>query len=45
MHECVFTDKLQQEHHVATLDIAKRLMDHGFHPPTIYFPLVVTAPS
>ena len=42
MHECVFTDKLQQEHHVATLDIAKRLMDHGFHPPTIYFPLVVS---
>ena len=42
MHECVFTDKRQQEHHVATLDIAKRLMDHGFHPPTIYFPLVVS---
>ncbi|BBO83676.1 putative glycine dehydrogenase (decarboxylating) subunit 2 [Desulfosarcina ovata subsp. sediminis] len=42
MHECVFTDKFQQEHHVATLDIAKRLMDHGFHPPTIYFPLVVS---
>ncbi len=42
MHECVFTDKHQQEHHVATLDIAKRLMDYGFHPPTIYFPLVVS---
>jgi glycine dehydrogenase subunit 2 len=42
MHECVFTDKLQQVYHVATLDIAKRLMDHGFHPPTIYFPLVVS---
>ncbi|WP_419658373.1 GcvPB1: glycine dehydrogenase (decarboxylating), glycine cleavage system P protein, subunit 2 [Desulfosarcina variabilis str. Montpellier] len=42
MHECVFTDKHQQAHHVATLDIAKRLMDHGFHPPTIYFPLVVS---
>jgi len=41
MHECVFTDKHQQEHHVTTLDIAKRLMDYGFHPPTIYFPLVV----
>jgi glycine dehydrogenase subunit 2 len=41
MHECVFTDKRQQEYHVATLDIAKRLMDHGYHPPTIYFPLVV----
>jgi glycine dehydrogenase subunit 2 len=41
MHECVFTDKNQQEHHVSTLDIAKRLIDYGFHPPTIYFPLVV----
>jgi glycine dehydrogenase subunit 2 len=41
MHECVFSDKLQQVHHVTTLDIAKRLMDYGFHPPTIYFPLVV----
>jgi len=42
MHECVFTDKNQQEYQVATLDVAKRLMDHGFHPPTIYFPLVVS---
>jgi glycine dehydrogenase subunit 2 len=41
MHECVFTDKKQQAHKVTTLDIAKRLMDYGFHPPTIYFPLVV----
>ncbi len=41
MHECVFTDRRQQEHKVTTLDIAKRLMDYGFHPPTIYFPLVV----
>jgi len=41
MHECVFTDKLQKEHKVTTLDIAKRLIDCGFHPPTIYFPLVV----
>jgi glycine dehydrogenase subunit 2 len=41
MHECVFTDKFQREHKVSTLDIAKRLMDYGFHPPTIYFPLVV----
>ena len=41
MHECVFTDKHQQEHKVTTLDIAKRLIDYGFHPPTIYFPLVV----
>jgi glycine dehydrogenase subunit 2 len=42
MHECVFTDKLQAAHKVTALDIAKRLIDHGFHPPTIYFPLVVS---
>jgi len=41
MHECVFSDKLQKAHGITTLDIAKRLMDYGFHPPTIYFPLVV----
>jgi glycine dehydrogenase subunit 2 len=41
MHECVFTDERQQKFKVATLDIAKRLMDYGFHPPTVYFPLVV----
>ncbi len=41
LHEVVFSDRKQQEHHVATLDIAKRLMDYGFHPPTIYFPLIV----
>ena len=41
MHECVFTDKHQQAFKVSTLDIAKRLIDYGFHPPTIYFPLVV----
>ena len=41
MHECVFTDRLQQKHGVTTLDIAKRLLDYGFHPRTIYFPLVV----
>jgi glycine dehydrogenase subunit 2 len=41
MHECVFTDKFQERNHVSTLDISKRLIDYGFHPPTIYFPLVV----
>ncbi len=41
MHECVFTDKWQNEFGVTTLDIAKRLIDFGVHPPTIYFPLVV----
>ena len=41
MHECVLSDRKQQAHGVTTADIAKRLMDKGFHPPTIYFPLVV----
>ena len=42
MHECVFSDQNQAAHKIATLDMAKRLMDYGFHPPTIYFPLVVS---
>ncbi|MBI1993878.1 MAG: aminomethyl-transferring glycine dehydrogenase subunit GcvPB [Deltaproteobacteria bacterium] len=42
MHECVFTDRLQHKEGVTTLDIAKRLLDYGFHPPTIYFPLVAS---
>jgi glycine dehydrogenase subunit 2 len=33
--------KLKREHGVTALDVAKRLMDYGFHPPTIYFPLIV----
>jgi glycine dehydrogenase subunit 2 len=41
-HECVFSDGLQLPNDVKTLDIAKRLMDYGFHPPTIYFPLIVS---
>jgi glycine dehydrogenase subunit 2 len=41
MHECVFTDRFQEKFHVSTLDISKRLIDYGYHPPTIYFPLVV----
>ena len=41
MHECVFSDKLQKADKVTTLDMVKRLMDYGFHPPTVYFPLVV----
>jgi len=41
MHECVFSDKYQMDNKVSTLDMAKRLMDYGFHPPTVYFPLVV----
>ncbi|HEX9160655.1 MAG TPA: aminomethyl-transferring glycine dehydrogenase subunit GcvPB [Thermoanaerobaculia bacterium] len=42
LHEVVFSDKNQTPHEVHTLDIAKRLMDYGFHPPTIYFPLIVS---
>lgn len=42
-HECVFSDKWQSLHGVTTMDIAKRLMDYGFHPPTVYFPLIVHA--
>ena len=42
MHEFVLSArKLKREHGVSALDVAKRLMDYGFHPPTIYFPLVV----
>ena len=41
MHEVVFSGKRQKAKGVATLDIAKRLLDYGFHPPTIYFPQVV----
>jgi glycine dehydrogenase subunit 2 len=41
-HEVVFADHdLERETGVKTLDIAKRLMDYGFHPPTVYFPLIV----
>ena len=42
MHEFVVSARgLKREHNVTALDVAKRLMDFGFHPPTIYFPLVV----
>ncbi len=41
MHEAVFSHKKQMLQHVSTLDIAKRLIDYGFHPMTVYFPLVV----
>lgn len=42
MHECVFSDANLKQHHVSTLDIAKGLIDMGFHPPTVFFPLVVS---
>ncbi|HQL48558.1 MAG TPA: aminomethyl-transferring glycine dehydrogenase subunit GcvPB [Holophaga sp.] len=41
LHEVVFDDAFQAKNDVHTLDIAKRLLDYGFHPPTIYFPLIV----
>jgi glycine dehydrogenase subunit 2 len=41
MHEVVFSDKKQSEQGVHGGDIGKRLMDFGFHPPTISFPLIV----
>ena len=41
MHECVFTLDAAKMNGVKTLDIAKRLLDLGFHAPTIYFPLLV----
>ncbi|MDQ6994548.1 MAG: aminomethyl-transferring glycine dehydrogenase subunit GcvPB [Mariprofundaceae bacterium] len=40
-HECLLTDEYQNKHGVKTLDIAKQLIDLGFHPMTIYFPLIV----
>jgi glycine dehydrogenase subunit 2 len=42
MHEFVLSARnLKREHGITALDVAKRLMDYDFHPPTIYFPLVV----
>ena len=41
MHECIITPKKQKQFGIKTLDIAKRLLDYGYHPPTIYFPLIV----
>ncbi len=41
LHECVFSDKFQTEHGIHNIDITKRLMDYGLHPPTMSFPLVV----
>ncbi len=41
MHEAVFSAAQQKKYDVNAFDIAKRLMDYGVHPPTIYFPLIV----
>jgi glycine dehydrogenase subunit 2 len=41
MHEVVFSDAIQKKNGVNTMDIAKRLIDYGFHPYTTAFPLIV----
>jgi len=41
MHEVLISDKHLKETGVTTMDVAKRMIDYGFHPPTVYFPLVV----
>ena len=41
MHECLFDDRFLKDTGVTTLDFAKALIDEGFHPMTMYFPLVV----
>jgi len=42
LHEAVFSDASFKAEGVSTHDVAKRLIDYGFHPPTVYFPLVVS---
>ena len=42
MHEALFDDRFLKGTHVSTLDFAKALIDEGFHPMTVYFPLVVS---
>ena len=42
MHEFVLSGApMKRELGIRTLDLAKRLLDHGYHPPTVYFPLLV----
>ena len=41
MHECVFSASRQMAHGVHAIDIAKFLIDRGYHPPTVYFPMIV----
>ncbi|MGE5629961.1 MAG: aminomethyl-transferring glycine dehydrogenase subunit GcvPB [Caulobacteraceae bacterium] len=41
-HEFVLAGLKENEQHISTLDVAKRLLDYGYHPPTIYFPLIVS---
>lgn len=41
-HEFVLGGLKDDENHISTLDVAKRLLDYGYHPPTVYFPLIVS---
>jgi glycine dehydrogenase subunit 2 len=41
-HEFIINSKKQAGQGICTLDIAKRLIDYGYHPPTVYFPLIVS---
>ncbi len=42
MHEAVFSlERLKKDYNVKALDVCKRIIDYGFHPPTMYFPLIV----
>ena len=41
MHECVLSAKPLEKYGITALDVAKRLMDYGYHPPTNYFPLII----
>lgn len=42
MHEGVLSGKNLKDNGIKTLDVAKRLLDFGFHAPTVYFPLIVS---
>jgi glycine dehydrogenase subunit 2 len=41
MHEVIFSDAKLKGTELTTLDVAKRIIDYGYHPPTVYFPLIV----
>lgn len=41
MHEVILSDAEQEKNGIKTLNIAKRLIDYGYHPMTVYFPLIV----
>ncbi len=41
LHEVVFSENSFKKFGVKTVDLAKRILDYGFHPPTVYFPLIV----